>query len=62
MGLPWAQKKVHQRMDSNDSFAFMIDEGKRSIGNIGTNTSGRVTPPSVDELRKIAEDIKNGLY
>ena len=49
-------------MDSNDSFAFMIDEGKRTIGNIGTNTSGRVTPPSVDELRKIAEDIKNGLY
>ncbi|KAK7190019.1 hypothetical protein PSPO01_03740 [Paraphaeosphaeria sporulosa] len=62
MGLPWARKKTHARKNSNDSFAIMIDQGKEKVGSSGTTTSGRNNPPSVDELKKIAEDIKNGLY
>jgi hypothetical protein len=62
MGLPWARKKPHTRRNSNDSFAIMIDQGKEEVGSSGTTTSGRNNPPSVDELKKIAEDIKNGLY
>ncbi|KAJ4303038.1 hypothetical protein N0V90_001929 [Kalmusia sp. IMI 367209] len=62
MGLPWVRKKIHQRKSSKDSFAIMIDEGMETVGSSGTITSGRNNPPSVDELRKIAEDIKNGLY
>lgn len=61
-GMPWARKKTHARKNSNDSFAIMIDQGKEKVGSSGTNTSGRNNPPSVDELKKIAEDIKNGLY
>ncbi|KAF2680716.1 hypothetical protein K458DRAFT_434282 [Lentithecium fluviatile CBS 122367] len=60
--LPWNWKKAHKRKDSKDSFALMIDEGMDEIGSSGTTTSGRNNPPSVDELKKIAEDIKNGLY
>ncbi|KAJ4353821.1 uncharacterized protein N0V89_005551 [Didymosphaeria variabile] len=62
IGLPWARKKTHARKDSNDSFAIMIDQGKEKVGSSGTITSGRNNPPSVDELKKIVEDIKNGLY
>ncbi|KAL1608225.1 hypothetical protein SLS60_003164 [Paraconiothyrium brasiliense] len=62
IGLPWARKKTHARKNSNDSFTIMIDQGKEKVGSSGTSTSGRNNPPSVDELKKIAEDIKNGLY
>lgn len=62
MGLPWARKKTLTRKNSNDSFAHVIDHGKEKVGSSGTNITGRNNPPSVDELKKIAEDIKNGLY
>lgn len=62
MGRPWARKKTHARRNSNDSFAIMLGQGKEQVGSSGTTTSGRNNPPSVDELKKIAEDIKNGLY
>ncbi|KAF2114856.1 hypothetical protein BDV96DRAFT_86616 [Lophiotrema nucula] len=45
-----------------DSFAFIMDEGLTKLGSRGTETSGRVEPPTIEELKKIAEDIKAGLY
>ncbi|KAF2638971.1 hypothetical protein P280DRAFT_528441 [Massarina eburnea CBS 473.64] len=52
---PWGWKKGHKH---KDSFGFMVDEGMDEIGSSGT-TRG---PPTIDELKKIAEDVRNGLY
>ncbi|KAF2866639.1 hypothetical protein BDV95DRAFT_205163 [Massariosphaeria phaeospora] len=50
--LPWPRKKSRQRVDS---FALVMDEG--------VTRSGRDDqPPTVEELRKIADDIRNGVY
>lgn len=57
--LQWSRKLGHKR---KDSFQYVIEGGMDELGSSGTTTSGRVNPPTVDELRKIAEDIKNGLY
>ena len=56
---PWNWKKSHKH---KDSFALMMDEGMNDMGSSGTKASGPNGPPSVDELKRIAEDIKNGLY
>lgn len=53
------KKRAHKR---NDSFGFIMEQGMHEVGSSGTHTSGRTHPPTVDELRKIAEDIRNGLY
>lgn len=58
--LPWSRKKPRQR---SDSFSLMMEEGIKEIGSSGTNTSGgRIKAPTVEELKQIAEDIRNGLY
>jgi hypothetical protein len=51
--LPWMRKKTHKR---KDSFTLMMDD------NPSSPRSTPNMPPSVDELKRIAEDIKNGLY
>ena len=56
--LPWARKRSKQR----DSFTLIMEEGMSEVGNSGTVTSGRNHPPTIDELKKIADDIRNGLY
>jgi hypothetical protein len=56
---PWNWKKSHKR---KDSFALMMDDGTEDTRSSGTKKSGRNDPPSIDELKRIAEDIKNGLY
>ncbi|KAF1957469.1 hypothetical protein CC80DRAFT_45184 [Byssothecium circinans] len=53
--MPWSRKKGHKK---KDSFAQMIDEGIDEVGSSGTTRA----PPTVDELKKIAEDVRNGLY
>jgi hypothetical protein len=53
--LAWNWKKSHKR---KDSFALMMDEVTDEMG----SSRGCNEPPSVDELKRIAEDIKNGLY
>jgi len=58
MGFPWNRKKIHRKKNSEDSFALIIDESM--AGNV--DKAGPNDPPTVDELRKIADDIKNGLY
>ena len=56
----WNWKKSHKR---KDSFALMMeDDDTDDTGSSGAKTSGRNNPPSIDELKRIAEDIKNGLY
>ncbi|PSN71000.1 hypothetical protein BS50DRAFT_631037 [Corynespora cassiicola Philippines] len=57
-GRRWPWKK-HGR---KDSFTQIMDEGMDELGSSGTETSGRYQPPTVEELRKIADDIRNGLY
>jgi hypothetical protein len=58
--LPWSRKKPRER---TDSFSLMMEEGIKEIGSSGTNASGgRMKAPTVEELKQIAEDIKNGLY
>lgn len=57
--LPWNWKKSHKR---KDSFALIVDEGMDEMGPSGMTTTERNNLPSVDELKRIAEDIKNGLY
>jgi hypothetical protein len=58
--LPWARKKPRERIDS---FSLMMEEGIKEIGSSGTNSSGgRIKAPTIEELKQIAEDIKNGLY
>lgn len=55
-------KKSHKR---NDSFGFVMDEGMSEptvIGKGGKILKGKKAPPTVDELKQIAEDIRNGLY
>jgi hypothetical protein len=58
--LPWSRKRMGER---SDSFSLMMEEGIKEIGSSGTKVSGgRIKAPTVDELKQIAEDIKNGLY
>lgn len=57
--MPWSRKKNHKR---KDSFALMMDDGADDMSSTSTKPSGSNNPPSVDELKRIAEDIKNGLY
>lgn len=58
--LPWSRKRPGER---SDSFSLMMEEGIKEIGSSATNASGgRIKAPTVDELKQIAEDIKNGLY
>lgn len=52
-------KKDHKR---NDSFGFIADKGMSELGTSGTVISGRYEPPTVEELRKIVEDVRAGIY
>jgi hypothetical protein len=52
-------KKDHKR---NDSFGFIADRGMSDLGSSGTVISGRYEPPTVEELRKIVEDVRAGIY
>ena len=57
--MAWTKKQRERK----DSFTLMMEEGIKEIGSNGTTTSGgRMKAPTIDELRQIAEDIKNGLY
>jgi hypothetical protein len=51
--LPWIRMKTPKR---KDSFTLMME------GDVGLPRFTGNNPPSVDELKRIAEDIKNGLY
>ncbi|KAF2258672.1 hypothetical protein CC78DRAFT_99356 [Lojkania enalia] len=52
-------KKARKRVDS---FALIMEKGMSEIGSSGTETSGRSAPPTIEELKKIAEDIRAGRY
>ncbi|KAF2738615.1 hypothetical protein EJ04DRAFT_41384 [Polyplosphaeria fusca] len=45
-----------------DSFAFIMEEGMSESGNSGTGKSRRNEPPTIEELRQIADDIRAGRY
>jgi hypothetical protein len=57
--LPCNRTKEHKR---KDSFALIMDEGMDEMRSSNVITAGVNNPPSVDEMKRIAEDIKNGLY
>ncbi|KAF2715060.1 hypothetical protein K504DRAFT_529291 [Pleomassaria siparia CBS 279.74] len=58
--LPWSKRKPRER---KDSFSLMMEQGITEIGTGGSKISGKkMKAPTVDELKQIAEDIKNGLY
>ncbi|KAF2474256.1 uncharacterized protein BDR25DRAFT_385722 [Lindgomyces ingoldianus] len=57
--LPRAEAKLRRRVDS---FALIMEEGMTELGSIGTVTTGHVNPPTIEDLQKIARDIKEGNY
>ncbi|ORY16140.1 hypothetical protein BCR34DRAFT_584596 [Clohesyomyces aquaticus] len=59
--LPGAGEAPKKRVDS---FAFIMEEGLTELGSIGTvNVStGQVHPPTLEDLQRIAQAIRDGRY
>ncbi|KAF1995113.1 hypothetical protein P154DRAFT_526593 [Amniculicola lignicola CBS 123094] len=53
-------KSRKEKRMSVDSFAQIMTEGMSEVGSTGGKTSGRNIPPTVEELKKIADDIRAG--
>ncbi|KAF2181770.1 hypothetical protein K469DRAFT_752638 [Zopfia rhizophila CBS 207.26] len=61
---PLIQATVKSK-DKRDSFAFIMQEGMEVLGSVGTRTGGaggHIVPPSIEDLKKIAEDIRRSNY
>ncbi|KAF2654282.1 hypothetical protein K491DRAFT_717336 [Lophiostoma macrostomum CBS 122681] len=60
---PAVTKTLHNR---NDSFGFILEQGtKKDVPTKARNVfrpHRRPEPPTIDELRKIADDIRKGMY